>query len=77
MVIADESHYLKNGQAKRTLAIVPVIRQASTSNSAIKELFRLDGGSIKALFRLYSGCTGERRVPSLPAAGPAALLRLC
>lgn len=28
VVIADESHYLKNGQAKRTLAIVPVVRHA-------------------------------------------------
>ena len=28
VVIADESHYLKNGMAKRTMAIVPVIRQA-------------------------------------------------
>jgi SWI/SNF-related matrix-associated actin-dependent regulator 1 of chromatin subfamily A len=28
VVIADESHYLKNAQAKRTMAIVPVVRQA-------------------------------------------------
>ena len=28
VVIADESHYLKNGQAKRTMAIVPVVREA-------------------------------------------------
>jgi SWI/SNF-related matrix-associated actin-dependent regulator 1 of chromatin subfamily A len=28
VVIADESHYLKNGQAKRTIAIVPAVRQA-------------------------------------------------
>jgi SWI/SNF-related matrix-associated actin-dependent regulator 1 of chromatin subfamily A len=28
VVIADESHYLKNGQAKRTMAIVPAVRQA-------------------------------------------------
>ena len=31
VVIADESHYLKNGQAKRTMAIVPVMRSAKRS----------------------------------------------
>ena len=28
IVVADESHYLKNGQAKRTKAVLPVIRKA-------------------------------------------------
>jgi SWI/SNF-related matrix-associated actin-dependent regulator 1 of chromatin subfamily A len=29
VVIADESHYIKNQEAKRTKALVPILRQAS------------------------------------------------
>jgi len=61
VVIADESHYLKNAQAKRTMAIVPVVRQARraillTGTPALArpiELFNLLNCLHPALFPSY------------------------
>jgi SWI/SNF-related matrix-associated actin-dependent regulator 1 of chromatin subfamily A len=61
VVIADESHYLKNAQAKRTMAIVPIVRQARraillTGTPALArpiELFNLLNCLHPALFPSY------------------------